>query len=123
MPRYEDGRPVDPDNDRLYKRPKAWAKVKAALGRQEGLDKLFAGLEQVDGYCPRLMLVAAISHFLTMSRQEQREALTEHFARSTAHRRADDALLAREKLSGPECEALQADLDEAARKIAGEPGQ
>lgn len=65
---------TNPDNDRLYRRPKAWLKMKLALGRRDKLCDALQRLEQIPG-CPRVTLDAVVRHFLSLPPDQQRRAI------------------------------------------------
>lgn len=71
-----DGKIVDPDNDSLYVRPKAWKDIKRASHRATGgLDRLLVQLERDGDGCPRELLKMAIAYFLSASRDERGEII------------------------------------------------
>lgn len=104
MARIEhDGKRVDPDRDRMYRRPAAWRNLKAtADGAGHRLAEALAKLEDVEGWCPRLLLAVA-AHFMATTNGETRAAAWCEY------------------LAWVGTVDLAADFEEAVRKIMSEP--
>jgi hypothetical protein len=117
----------DPDNDRIYRRPKAWSKAKEAFGIRPGIGKAadqggdpgraMVALEdhcRRRGGCVRTTLAVAMRAFLALDEAEKNRAYKAFSQGGTQHPR-----VLYEQLPESEREAYAADFEIAMKKLFG----
>jgi hypothetical protein len=83
----------DYDNHKFYKRPRAWGKMKEGIGQQFKIAELMSRMEEVADQLtgtPRPLLAAAMLHFVSASRDDQRRWLKEFYRYQNPEKYKDD---------------------------------